>query len=114
MKNKIDTKLRRQLDKQIADIKDRTRWLIASPFGSRMLLIYRIEDDTSLMYRVRRKHPLESKDVTLIKRKLIAQDLLRSMKKRRKWNKDLQLFECKVSSDGKTIKLAAQGRKTGT
>lgn len=97
---------RKELDRRLADLRDRTRWLIVDPcFGAGWRLIYDVGDDSYLMHRTRGrgKRELLTARVTVFKREALARDFLAILKKRRKHSKGLALLECRVSKDGSRV-----------
>ena len=81
---------RRELDRRIKDLEDRTRYLLASSIGSKITLYYNIADDTYSWD--------EPKSATLFKRKAAAQKI------RTLLGSGVKVLECQVDKRGLLVK----------
>jgi hypothetical protein len=85
---------RRELERAIKDLEDRTRYLLASSIGERITLYYNIADDTYTWD--------EPKSATLFKRKAAATKI------RALLGSGVQVLECRVDKRGQLLKKSIQ------
>jgi hypothetical protein len=79
----------RELDRQLADLRDRTRYLLVSRFGPRFALYYNVSEDTYGMN--------EPAHATLFKRRQAAVAVKRLL------GRGIDLIRCRVDRRGKLV-----------
>jgi hypothetical protein len=85
---------RRELERAVKDLEDRTRYVLASSLGERIVLYYNIADDTYSWD--------EPKGATLFKRKPFA------LKIRAMLGSGVKVLECRVDKRGQLLKKSIQ------
>ncbi len=85
---------RRELERAIKDLDDRTRYLLGTSIGERIVLYYNIADDTYTWD--------EPKNATLFKRKAAA------VKVRTLLGSGVRVLECRVDKRGQLLKKSIQ------
>ena len=80
---------RRELESRIKDLKDRTRYILASSIGSKITLYYNIADDTYTWD--------DPKTATLFKRKAAAQKI------RTMLGTGVKVLDCRVDKRGRLV-----------
>jgi len=84
----------RELERRVKDLEDRTRYLLVSSIGSRIVLYYNIADDTFTWE--------EPKEATLFKRKAAASKVKSLL------GRGVEIVECRVDKHGKLLKSSLQ------
>ena len=90
----------RELERHVKDLEDRTRYLLASTLGARIVLYYNIGDDTFTW-----DDPV---DATLFKRKAAAQQIKSLL------GSGIEIVECRVDKHDKLVRKSVHPMAKGT